>query len=71
MPIMSVIGNKQIYFVDNYQKKQACRIIIMPFLHDRKIFLKSHLDSQTTFTTVVEVPSNVSPVHVSSKPKIK
>lgn len=39
MPFLSETGRKQIYFVYNSLKYRPTRVVIMPILHERRIYL--------------------------------
>jgi len=62
MPISSRDSHKLIYVIRNKKKKTSKKILILPYLHERKIYLhkaKSGVDYfQTTYRKVVEIDND-------------
>lgn len=54
MPFLSAASRKQIYFASNYLKYRPIRIVIMPILHERRIYLGEQKEGHHMFTTSLE-----------------
>jgi hypothetical protein len=52
--LMSINESKQIYLYTNNKKRGPIKILILPFLHDRKIFLNKAKSDKVFFSTVIE-----------------
>jgi hypothetical protein len=52
--LLSINESKQLYLYTNNKKRGPIKILILPFLHDRKIFLNKAKSDRVFFSTVIE-----------------
>jgi hypothetical protein len=53
-PILCINYHKQLYFTSNKQMMMPMRLIMIPFLHERKIYLNKSKPGHKYFYTVIE-----------------
>ena len=60
MPIISLQSHRQVYLLSNQRHKKPFKIMMLPYLHERKIYLNSMKpDKQYFYTAIKERPGNI------------
>lgn len=52
MPVTSMSCHKQIYLISNQVQRQPMKLIVMPYMHERKLFLNKMKETNKYFYTI-------------------